>query len=438
MINAKIALRIRKSVLLLSLIIMIFAFGCGPVTTPTTIIIPIRTLTPSPIIQPTETQIPISTQTPFLPKALIKIVSQSPLTGDYAIFGKDILHGAELAVQQLRGPLMQQGYQVGLLSYDDRNTFGTALSNAKTIVADPEILCAVGPYDSNITTQTSDIYHQAGLAFVAPSNTDPIFTDRSYLEANRVIGRIDGQGVAGARFANDQGFSSVYIISQKDENAVKNGEYFRREADRIGIQVLGMFITDMTAQNMHIVLSRMMNVKPELVYITSTASQAIPFFEAARAAGYVGAFLGTQALNNPPVINFADSSLVEGGGMYYTITSPPANYYPEAVKFIQDFNARYGDSPLVFAARAYDAAGICLKAIEEASKATGGEIPTRAQVANAIRALKDYQGITGTYTFNYRGDPSVVQYYVYKIVSVDAAHWDQNLIIATYAVSPPQ
>ena len=45
-----------------------------------------------------------------------------------------------------------------------------------------------------------------------------------------------------------------------------------------------------------------------------------------------------------------------------------------------------------------------MKAIEEASKAKGGDLPTRAEVAQAIRALKDYKGITGTYNFNKNGD----------------------------------
>jgi len=441
MINAKIARRIRKSAFLLSLLILIFAFGCGPAPTSPIIIIPTSTLTPSPTTQTTETQIPTPslsvTLTPFVPRGIIKIFSQSPLSGDQAVFGKDILQGAELAVLQLGGALSEQGYQIGLLRYDDGNNSDTALSNAKTIVADPEVLCGIGHYDSGITIQTSNIYHQAGLAFVAPSATDALLTDRGYREVNRVIGRIDGQGVAGAQFAKDQGFSSAYVISSNDETALKNAEYFRREADRIGIQVLGMVITNMSDDNVASIINHLLDGRPGLVYISSTADKAIPFFHKARTAGYVGAFLGTEELNNPPLFNFADPSLVEGGGLYFTIITPPANYYPEAATFIQDFRTWYDAPPLLFAARAYDATGICLKAIEEASKAIGGEIPTRAQVATAIRALKDYKGITGTYTFNLQGDPALVQYYVYKVVAVGSANWDQNFIIASYHVPPP-
>jgi ABC-type branched-subunit amino acid transport system substrate-binding protein len=371
-----------------------------------------------------------------VPRAVIKIFVQSPLTGGQANAGTDILRGAELAVLQMGGPFAENGYKVELASYDDQNTAEIARKNANEIVADPQVLCGVGHYNSRVAIETSKLYHQAGLGFVAPVATARILTDRGYIEVNRVIGRIDGQGTAAAQYAKDQSFSNVYIISGNGD-ALKNAEYFRREADRIGIQVLGMVVTSLTENDMRQIVNRLISSQPALVYISSPADEAIPFFQKARAAGYMGSFLGTEALNDPTAITSADPSLVEGGGLYYTIINPPANFYPEAAQFIQDFQATYDADPRLFAARAYDATGICLKAIEEASKAIDGDIPTRAQVAKAIRTLKDYQGITGTYTFNSQGDPALVQYYVYKVVSVDDATWDQNSIVASYSVTPP-
>ena len=91
----------------------------------------------------------------------------------------------------------------------------------------------------------------------------------------------------------------------------------------------------------------------------------------------------------------------------------------------------------MFAAQAYDAAGTCVKAIEEASKADGGEIPTRAEVARAIRALNGYQGLTGTYNFNRQGDPDPVQYYVNQVTTMDVEQWDQNPVVASIDITPP-
>jgi branched-chain amino acid transport system substrate-binding protein len=384
-------------------------------------------------IQPTRTS--TVTAIPFVPKAVIKIASHSPLSGNQSVFGVDMMRGAQLAVEQLAGPLKEQGYKIELAPYNDRNNLEAALANTIEMFADSEILCSVGHLSSRITAPMSEMYHQAGLALIAPSTTSANLTDRRYHEINRLIGRIDRQGIAAAKFAKDQAFTNVYIISVRDDYGLKNAEYFRLQADSNGIQVLGMVILGRN-DTLESVVSRVIATNPELVYYAGTADQAILFFKAARAAGYMGAFLGLDDLNNPPLLDLAGPSLVQGG-LYFTVLTAPANFYPDAAEFIKTFQVYYNTSPLLFAARSYDATGICIKAIEVATKAKGGEIPTRAEVVDAIRTLKDYEGITGTYTFNDQGDPTLMQYYVFKVVSVNATNWDQNSIIASYEVTPP-
>ena len=92
----------------------------------------------------------------------------------------------------------------------------------------------------------------------------------------------------------------------------------------------------------------------------------------------------------------------------------------------------------MFAIQAYDAAGICMRAIAEASTSKGGEIPTRTEVARAIRALQDYEGITGVYNFNKNGDPNPAQYFVFQVFSADPDHWEQNTLVTSFEVAPPE
>jgi branched-chain amino acid transport system substrate-binding protein len=435
MINAKTSPWLRKFAFLLLQLILIFAYGCGPQPTEIVIIFPTGTIAPTAIAQeqPTAAQSPAAaTLTPFAPRAVFKIFIHGTLSGD-----QEMLYGAELAVQQLSGPLNEHSYQVELVPYDDQDTVEIALANAKQVIANPDILCGVGHSDSGITMAASDVYHEGGLAFMAPTITDPLLTDRNYLEANRLVGRADGQGYAAAQFAKANGFQTVFIVSQRSENSLRNAEYFRTETGSLGIKWLGSVIATVNEENMDQVVSKIVNANPELIYISTSAQQAIPLLTELRAAGYSGSFLGTERLDSQSTISAAGASLVQGGGLYYTITNAPLNYYAEAAEFVQNFQTQYGSTPQSLAARVYDATGICLKAIEEASQAKGGTPPTRAEVARAIRALKDYQGITGTYNFNNHGDPSPAQYYVYQVVSTDSHNWDQNHVISVYDITRP-
>lgn len=424
----------------LALALLLLIMGC---TSPPATIEPIPTLsatgaleTATPLAQQEATLTPLPTSTSFVPRAVIKIASHSSLSGNLGIFGTDMLRGAQLAVQQLAGPLAEQGYKIELVAYNDRNNLETATANTIEIVGDREILCSVGHLSSRMTVPMSELYHQAGLALIAPSTSSANLTDRRYREISRLIGRLDRQGIAGAKFAKDQGFTDVYIVSERDDYGLKNAEYFRLQADSSGIQVLGMVLLGRN-DTVEAVIPRVMAANPELIYFAGEADQAILFFQEARAAGFMGAFLGLDDLNNPQLIHRAGPALVEGGGMYFTVLTAPASFYPDATEFIRSFEVQYGTSPSLFAARAYDAAGICIKAIEQASHARGGEIPTRAEVVNAIRALKDHEGVTGTYTFTDQGDRTLMEYYVFQVVSTDLTRWDQNSIIAAYDVTPP-
>lgn len=439
--QAKTGLWIHKSVLLLSAIILSLAAACGPGPTPIIITLPtatesVTTISQSPATQPAATEAPAISPTPFVPTARIKIFAHVPLTGQAGFSGQDIVHGAQLAVKQLSGPINANGYQVEVTTYDDQGIVAAALANAQKIVADPEILCGVGHYDSEITLAASDVYHQAGLAFVSPSVTTPLLTSRNYLEVNRLIGRVDRQGAAAAQFAQAQGYTSAFIVTQKSENNLRNAEFFRGESGKLGIKWLGTIMEDINDQSMNRLVSKIMSANPDLVYVSASASESVPLLARLRAEGYLGAILGTERLNSRSNLTAGGPSLLQGAGLYYTVTIPPVDYYPDAAQFRKDFYVEFGSAPLSVAARAYDATGMCLKAIEDATKAAGG-IPSRAQVANALRALKDYQGITGTYSFNTHGDLNPMQYYVLQVTSVDSANWDLNPIVASYHVAAP-
>ena len=386
---------------------------------------------------PTNTPIPTETPTPFVPKATIKIASQSPLSGSLASSGTDIMRGTELAIRQFADPWMELGYKLELAPYDDQNDFGVAVDVAKQIVADSETLCLVGPFTSRILNQVKEIYHQAGLAFVSPSTTAAFVAGSGYLEVNRLVGRNDGEGAAGAQFAKAQGFARVFIISQNNDPAKFISNSFKHEASRLGLTVVGNISTD-TVKDFDQLIERVISNNADLVYFsTLSAEQAGEFFREARAAGYMGVFMGPSSLDTAALPDFAGPLLTEGGGTYYTNISLPASRYPEAASFIEDFETLYGAMPQMFAAQAFDAAGVCLKAIEEASKAKDGEIPTRAEVANAIRALQDYKGITGTYNFDQNGDPNPATYFIFEVVSADPNHWDQNTLVSTFEIAPP-
>jgi branched-chain amino acid transport system substrate-binding protein len=367
---------------------------------------------------------------------VIKIASQTPLSGGQSAIGVDIKNGAELAVDQLSQPLKDMGFTVQLAPYDDQADPNTGVANSKNIVADPAVLCVVGHYNSGVQIPSSENYHTAGLANVSPANTNPKVTTRGYLEVNRIVGRDDVQGVVAADFAASKGAKSVYVLHDKTTYGQGIAEFFQREAQAKGMQVVGFEGTEEKA-NFDALLTPVLAAKPDAIFFGGIYDQIAVFIKAARDKGFAGFFVSDDGFDSPEASKIAGDAITAGGGTYYSTVAGPAKLYPGTAKFQTDFKAKYGADPKPFAAQGYDAMAVCLKAVEDAAKANGNKMPTRAAVAQAVRALKDFAGITGTINFNNIGDLTTAKYFVIQVASSDPAKWNDNPVAETLDIAPP-
>jgi len=368
---------------------------------------------------------------------VIKIATQSPLSGGQSAVGTDIKNGAQLGIEQLSGPLAKLGFKIELAPFDDQANPDTGVANAKSIVSDPAILAIVGHYNSGVQIPSSEEYHAAGLVNVSPANTNPKVTERGYLEVNRICGRDDVQGAVGAQFASSKGIKSAYVLHDKTTYGQGIAQYFKLQSDKLGIKVLGFEGTEEKA-NFDSILTPILASKPQVIYFGGMFDQASVLFKQARQKGYKGMFLSDDGFDSSDAAKIAGTTLLEGAGTFYTTVSGPASKYPGTAKFIKDFKAKFGAEPQPFGAQGYDCAAIALQAIENAVKAAGGKMPTRAAVAQAVRALKDFKGITGTMNFNAKGDLTKAKYFVIQIVSGDPAKWADNPVAQTLDIAPPQ
>ncbi len=368
---------------------------------------------------------------------VIKIATQSPLSGGQSAIGVDIKNGAELALEQLKGPLEDMGFTVQLAPYDDQANPDNGVANAKQIVADPAILCVVGHYNSGVQIPSSEEYHNAGLANVSPANTNPKVTTRGYLEVNRIVGRDDVQGVVAAEFAAKQGAEVVYVIHDKTTYGQGIAEFFNRRAEELGMTVAGFEGTEEKA-NFDAILTPVLAATPDLIFFGGIYDQASVFLKQAREKGFEGIFLSDDGYDSPEAVNIAGEAIVAGGGTYYTTVAGPAKLYPGTAKYQVDFKTKYGADPKPFSAQGYDSMAICLKAIENAAAAAGNKMPERAAVTSAVRALVDFPGITGTINFNSIGDLTVANYFVIQVASSDPAKWNDNPVVETLAIAPPE
>jgi branched-chain amino acid transport system substrate-binding protein len=364
-------------------------------------------------------------------KGTIKIATQSPLSGGQAALGEGIKLGTQLAIEKMKGNLEKQGFKVVLVPYDDQAKPDVGVSNAQNIIADQQILGVIGHLNSGVAIPSSEVYKTVNLTMISPANTNPTVTDRGYPNVFRVCGRDDVQGVVGSEFAHEAlKAKTVYIIHDKTTYGQGVAEFFKADAEKKGMKVLGFEGTE-EKSNFDPIITPIKAKKPDLIYFGGLYEQAAPFFKQAREKGVQAKFLGPDGLDSSDLTKIAGKAVV---GMFYTSVAGPVTVYPAAKQFADDYKKAFGKNPEPFAAQAYDATAILLKAIEAAAQ--GGKAPTRDAVTAATRNVT-YTGVTGTISFNAKGDPKKALYFVLQVASADPQHWGDNKEVKRLTLAPP-
>jgi len=364
-------------------------------------------------------------------KGTIKIASQSPLSGGQAALGEGIKLGVQLAVEKFKGNLEKAGFKVEFVPYDDQAKPDVGVANAKNIISDPAILGVIGHLNSGVAIPSSEVYKDVSLTMISPANTNPLVTDRGYKNVNRVCGRDDVQGVVGSEFAfGTLHAKTVYIVHDKTTYGQGVAEFFKADAEKKGMKVLGFEGTE-EKSNFDPIVTPIKARNPDLIYYGGIYEGGAPFFKACREKGLKSKFLGPDGMDSSDVAKIAGKATV---GLYYTSVAGPVTVYPKAKAFAEEFKKKFGKNPEPFSAQAYDATAILIQGIEKAS--AGGTMPTREAVAAAVRTVK-HDGVTGHIEFDGKGDPKTALYFVLQVVSDDPAKWGENKEVKRLTIAAP-
>ncbi|HEV8614417.1 MAG TPA: branched-chain amino acid ABC transporter substrate-binding protein [Methylomirabilota bacterium] len=364
-------------------------------------------------------------------KGTIKIATQSPLSGGQAALGEGIKLGAQLAIEKFKGNLEKAGYKVELVPFDDQAKPDVGVANAKNIIADKEIMAVIGHLNSGVAIPSSEVYKEVNLTMISPANTNPTVTDRGYPNIYRVCGRDDVQGVVGSEFANGTvKAKSIYIIHDKTTYGQGVAEFFKADAEKKGIKIAGYEGTE-EKSNFDPIITPIKAKNPDLIYFGGIYEQAAPFFKQAREKGVKAKFMGPDGMDSSDLTKIAGKAVV---GMYYTSVAGPVSVYPQAKQFADEYKKKFSKNPEPFAAQAYDATAIALKAIEASTK--GGKAASRDGVTAAVRDVR-HTGITGSVEFDGKGDPKKALYFVLQVASDNPEKWGDNKEVKRLTIAAP-
>ncbi len=364
---------------------------------------------------------------------VIKIATASPLSGSQAASGEKIKNGTQLAVEAAQDRFKALGFTLELVPTDDQAQADTGVANANRLINDPAVLGVVGHLNSGVAIPSSEVYNRVGLVMISPANTNPKVTDRKLAVTNRVCGRDDVQGPAGAEFAvKTLKAKKLFVINDKTAYGQGLADFFKKRAIELGASIVGDVGTEEKA-NFSAIINQIRMARPDTLYVSGTYDMAGPLLRQLRAAGLKMPFMGGDGFDDAEFFRLAGDGAIN---VYFTAVGGPVSSFPRAKKFVADYRAKFGSDTSGTGVLAYDAANIILIAIENAIKANGGKLPERSAVAAEVRKVV-LDGISGKIEFDSKGDPKEGTYYVLGVGIAGAAPVYPGRLLATLKIAAP-
>jgi branched-chain amino acid transport system substrate-binding protein len=330
----------------------------------------------------------------------IKIGLEGPMTGDYAYEGQGFEKAVRLLVEQTNAAGGLLGRQIDLVVEDDAGDPTQAALVAQRLV-DAGVVAVIGAYNSTATEPASEIYNEAGILHITPSSTATRLTEKGFKRFFRVCFLDDRQGLFAAKFANEVlGVQNFGILHDNSTYAQGLAEHAKRYAEELGLNVAFYDAINPDDTDFTPILTNIGGAGLDAIYFTGYHAQGGLLLKQSAELGLDLQWMMGNACNNPELVQIA--GLENAVGTYITTEPLPKDVdYPEAKKFVADFEAKYGQSPdSVWWMMSAEAFNVIRYAIEQ-TKSTDSAV-----LADFLHTkVKDFPGLTGPILgFDEKGD----------------------------------
>jgi branched-chain amino acid transport system substrate-binding protein len=166
----------------------------------------------------------------------ITIALEGPLTGNYAVFGEQLRHGATQAVKDINASGGVLGQKIVLKEFDDACDPKQAVAVANQIVSE-NIKYVIGPYCSGAGLAAEKVYMEEEVLVVSPAVSHPKFTEDADTFIFRVglRGDLQGQKIA-SYIVNHFKNQNIAILNDKSAYGVMIAENVKASLNKLGKQ----------------------------------------------------------------------------------------------------------------------------------------------------------------------------------------------------------
>ena len=336
--------------------------------------------------------------------AVFKIGGIGPVTGAAAVYGLAVKHGAQIAVDEINADGGINGYQIEFNFQDDEHDAEKSV-NAYNTLKDWGMQVLMGTVTSAPCVAVADKTNADNMFQITPSGSSVECAQNP--NVFRVCFSDPDQGAASATYIAENKLAEKIAVIYDSSDVYSSGIYekFASEAASQGLEIVDAeaFTAD-SNKDFSTQLQKAKDAGADLVFLPIYYTEASLILKQADTMGYAPKFFGCDGMDGILQVENFDTKLAEG---LMLLTPFAADAQDELTqKFVTSYKENYGETPIQFAADAYDAIYAIKAAMEEA------DITPETSVSDTCDKMKEamlkikVNGLTGEdMTWTEDGEP---------------------------------
>jgi branched-chain amino acid transport system substrate-binding protein len=344
---------------------------------------------------------------------VIKIGHVAPVSGQSAHLGKDNENGARMAIDDLNAKALVIGGKKAkfeLVAEDDAADPKQGTAVAQKLV-DLKVNGVVGHLNSGTTIPASAIYSAAGIPQISPSATNPKYTRQGFKTAFRVVADDVHLGGTLGRYAmGELKGKSIAVIDDRTAYGQGVADEFETGVKGSGGSVVGREFTTDKATEFSSILSGIKAKNPDIVFFGGMDSVAGPMLRQLKQLGVNAKFLGGDGICTSELAKLAAGSMDDSQVVCAEAGGVEGEQKAGMDEFRTRYKAKFNDDVKLYAPYVYDAMMVMVDAMVRANSADP------ATYLPALAKTEGYKGVTGTISFDEKGDikNGALTLYTYK------------------------
>ena len=334
-----------------------------------------------------------------------KIGGIGPITGGAAVYGQAVMNASQMAADDINAEGGINGYQIEFNFQDDEHDAEKSV-NAYNTLKDWGMQMLLGTVTSTPCTAVEGEASNDNMFLLTPSGSavESISGDNAF----RVCFSDPNQGTASAQYIGENKLAEKVAVIYNSSDVYSTGIYnnFVTESANQPFEIVSAeAFTEDSKTDFSVQLQKAKDAGADMVFLPIYYTEASLILTQAAGMDYAPTFFGCDGLDGLLAVEGFDTSLAEG---VMLLTPFAADADDEQTKaFVSAYEEKYGETPIQFAADAYDGMYIIKAAAEKADITPDMDASAICDALKAAMTEITYDGLTGSgMTWSADGEPN--------------------------------